>query len=268
MMELIGAAATLGLAKGGNQVALDLGASVPGLLGVTVRLAIGEPPQRLAWFSVGPEGETVRTAQTRLLTVVELSAGGLLGASVRLPLYVELASAEARLSRVTCEAGGSRVSVAARPGIAAVRIADPDTGALTNFSRAPALSPARLVTLPLLKVTGAAHVEMANQNFSTLQFSASDIRDGKIKRVSTTDFTSSLTASLLGNLSVGVDIGGLGLGLGSPALVRSTLTTLLSTATPVIDQTLASVLGTLGITLGEADVRVHAASCGRAVLVQ
>lgn len=270
VLELASAAAFLAAANGKHQVAANLGAAVPGILSTSVRLAIGEPPQRSPWFTVGQEGAVVRTAQTRLLIDAEIGGpGGVLGAKLRLPLYLELAPAEARLDRVSCPSGladSLKVTVSARPGIAALRIADPDTGALANFSRSPALAPARIVTLPLVKVTGAAHVAMANPNWTALHFSRSEVEARAVKRVSTTGIAGSLTSALLSDLDLNVDV--IGIGIGLPSLLAGTVAGTLSAAAPAVDTLLLTVLSTLGITLGEADVRVHGASCGRPMLVQ
>src|SRR5690606_29438243 len=114
----------------GKQVGLDLGATVPGLLSVSVDLGIGEPPQKSPWFTIGAGGEVVRTAQTRLRVVAEIgnhnALAGLLGARIRIPLYLELAYAEARLKSVACPTGrpeSVEVKVAARPGIANLYLA-------------------------------------------------------------------------------------------------------------------------------------------------
>ncbi|HBY27961.1 MAG TPA: hypothetical protein DEH75_15715, partial [Bradyrhizobium sp.] len=70
-------------------------------------------------------------------------------------------------------------------------------------------------------------------------FSYSDIQAGTKKTVTTTNFLTSLTSSLLGDLTL--NIGGIPLpGLG--ALV----TGILSAVTSPIDQVLASLLSTLG----------------------
>jgi uncharacterized membrane protein len=42
----------------------------------------------------------------------------------------------------------------------------------------------------------------------------------------------------------------------------------LGAVTPVLDKLLYNLLGMLGISLGQADVRVTGATCGRALLVQ
>lgn len=270
VLEVLSAATLLSAATGRDQIRFDLNASAHGLAGASVTLAIGEPAQRSPWLRVGRAGEVVRTAQTRLFVELTLAGPkGLLGNALRLPLYFELASAEAKATGISCPAGdseGFKVSIAARPGIVSLRIADPDTAALTDFSRAPALAPARIVTLPLVKVTGAALASVSDRNFTTLRFDADDIDARAVKRVTTTDFTQSLANSLLSSLQLDVDL--VGLSLAPPAALRTTVANVLAAATPGIDAILNGLLGTLGVTLGEADIRVHGASCGRPVLVQ
>ena len=260
--DILGAGAAL--SNGTNQVKVDLGASIPGLLSATVDIAIGEPPQSSPWFTVGETGDVVRTAQTRLKLVVEVGGpGGLIGTSVKLPLYVELAYAEGKLTDINCS-GNQQVKVAARPGIAELRIAE--VGSLTDFGRDPAFSPATIVKAPLLTVTGSARVEMANITPTTPTFSRSDIDKGVTKSVSTKDFTQSLTKSLIEDLHLNVQIGGIGLAL--PSTITQTVSGLLSAATPSVDALLAGLLESLGVKLGAADIRVTGLSCGRATLVQ
>lgn len=267
-LEMLTAAAAV--ANGENQVRLNLGANVPGLLAVTVDLAIGGPPQRSTWFAIGEAGTIVRTAQTRLLVTVEVGGpGGLLGASIKLPIYVELAFAEAKLTDISCTPGSpqrTKVKVAARPGIALLRIAETSAGSLADFRNPPPLAPAKLVKTPLVSVEGQAKIEVANLLWADLTFDRKDIDQGTIKTVSTRDFTESLTASLLGNLKL--DIKAAGLGLGLPGGLAPAIEQVLGKATPQIDDLLYSLLSALGVRLGEADVRVTGVSCGRSVLVQ
>ncbi|MGE0501516.1 MAG: pilus assembly protein TadG-related protein [Rhizobiaceae bacterium] len=267
MQVLTGGAA---IANGTNHLRLDLAANLPGVLAATIDLAVGEPMQSSPPVAVGAAGATVKTAQVRLLVSIEIGGpGGLLGTRIALPIYLEIARAEARLSSVTCTSGrpdSLRVGVAARPGVLDARIATVDAARLSDFSGDPAFSQARILTAPLVSVAGQAHVAMENQTATTLTFDRDDIDRGTIRTVATRNFTQSLTQSLLGNLSLTVNVAGLGIGV--PSNLASTVSNLLSAATPAIDVLLASVLSTLGIRIGEADVRVHGAICGRPVLVQ
>ena len=252
------------LANGTNQVKLNLGATIPGLLSVTVDVAVGEPPQQSPWFAIGETGDLVRTAQTRLKLIAEVGGpGGLLGTSIKLPVYVEVAFAEAKLTDIDCT-GNKRVAIAARPGVVELRIAE--TGALSDFSVDPSFAPAKIVTAPLVTITGSADIQMSNLAATPLSFSGSEIEKRTVKSVSTKNFTQSLTKSLLEDLKLDVKIGGLGLGL--PSVLGQTVSGILATVTPAVDQLLYGVLETLGVKIGEADVRVTGISCGRSVLVQ
>ena len=74
----------------------------------------------------------------------------------------------------------------------------------------------------------------------------------------------SLTGSLLGDLSLNVQVGPLGLPIpGLGGLVCG----IIGNAAGSIDQLLAQVLATLGIGIGQADVWVTGVRCDRAVLV-
>jgi uncharacterized membrane protein len=265
VLELLTAAAAL--ANGSNQVAIDLGASVPGLLDTRLGLAIGEPPRHQAWFAFDETGAIVRTAQTRLTLVAEL--GTLLGVRVRLPVYVEVAFAEARLDDVSCPTGrpdSARVEVAARPGVVEAWIGEIDAARLRDFTKRPQVGPASILRAPLVEVTGSAHAAMANPSPTTLSFTAGDVAAVRAKSVSTRDFTSSLAGSLLSDLSLKPRV--LGLGIGIPSNLTGTVGTILAGATQPVDALLGNLLALLGVRLGEADVRVHSVACGRPVLVR
>lgn len=265
VMDILTASAAV--ANGQHQVQLNLGASIPGILGARLDLAIGEPAQMSPWFAIGGSGQIVRTAQTRALLTVELA--GVLGVSIKLPVYIELAFAEAKLTDISCPGGrpdSLRVRIAARPGIASLRVAEVGAATLGDFRNQPAFAPAKILQAPLVTVTGQAFVEMANASYTTLNFNRQDIADRTIKTVSTRNFTQSLTQSLLGNLHLQVSVAGLGLGL--PSNLTGTVGNILGAATPAVDTLLYSVLSALGVRLGEADIRLHGATCSRSVLVQ
>lgn len=267
VMDIIGGGAAI--ANGGNQVRLNLGAEVPGLLGLTLDVAVGEPPQFSPWLTLGERGDFVRTAQTRLLLTAEIGAAGALGASVKLPVYVELAFAEGSLANIECPTGhpeSLRVTIAARPGVAELRIASLDAARLGDFTRKPSFARARIVNATLVSIYGQAHVEIANLAPTNLVFNKREIDQVAVKSVSTRNLAQSLTQSLLSTLRLDVEI--IGLGLGLPGNLGNSLANLLGTVTPAIDGVLYNILTTLGVRVGEADVRVHGATCGRSVLVQ
>jgi uncharacterized membrane protein len=185
------------------------------------------------------------------------------------PIYLELAFAEGQLGDIACPTGrpdSLDVKVKARPGVAEAWLGEVDTAGMENFSKSPAVLPAQLVKAPLVTATGTAHATMSNPSPTTLEFSASDIGKAAVKSVSTHNFTGSLFKSLLGDLQLDVKVGGLGLSL--PGVLNNTLTNVLGAASPAVDTLLDNVLATLGIKIGEADIRVTGGVCGRSVLVQ
>lgn len=250
--------AMLELSGGDRQVALNLGARA-GLADLDVWLAIGERPNRSPWLAVTKTGQPIiRTAQARLY-IEARTAQSLSGlAQVKLPLLVELASSEARLEEIDCE-GTRSVRVGVRPGVARARIGTTNIAALNNFKAAPVVQAASLVNVAgLVVIKAAADIEAADQTFKPLTFSDAQITAQTAQTVKSTGFTSGLVSSLLGRMQLDVKVIGLGLGLGN---LTQALGGLLSPLGPVLDGVVNSVLDTLGLSFGEADVVVHGATC-------
>ncbi|RUZ48351.1 hypothetical protein, partial [Mesorhizobium sp. M7A.F.Ca.US.003.02.1.1] len=284
--------AAAGLANGSKQVDVALGATIPGVLSTTLAIAIGEPPQSSPWLAVGEAGTVVRTAQTRIKLLFTLGAGsnpnlsgGISLLSVRLPLNVEVAYAEAKLTDISCPTGPDslKVTIAAKPGVAALKLAASDTDsnptAFANFSNEQSFSDANiadaslnllLLKIPLLQVKGSAGADVTNVNPTNLVFNKTEIAAKIIKATPTRDLTQTLTASLVNDLSLYVGpLGIIGLDLTAIlGVVKQPVLALLKTVTAPVDTLLYSLLDTLGVHLGVADVRVTGATCGRAVLVQ
>jgi uncharacterized membrane protein len=259
--------ATGAIANGTNQIAASANLGLPGIASVAVMATIGEHPQGTSWVTVGTEGASVHTAQTRVLLAITLLGSGTVSA-VNLPLYVEVASGTATLSAVSCgppDVTASSVTLGVTPGIVDAWIGNVSATEMTNFTSKPNPGAATLVNLGAVTVTGRAHAGMGNTTPTPVAFSYSDIAAQTKKTVTTTNFTASLTGSLLGDLALSVNVGPLGLpvpGLG-PAV-----TGIIGGATASIDQVLASVLATLGIGIGQADVGVSGFRCDGAVLVK
>ena len=81
-----------------------------------------------------------------------------------------------------------------------------------------------------------------------------------VKTAKTTSFTGSLVGSLLGDL----ELNAAGISLG---LIGRGAEALLTAAHPHAGPTISTLLETLGLSLGEADVRVYGVRCSQAVLV-
>ncbi|RUT30334.1 hypothetical protein EMQ25_13570 [Arsenicitalea aurantiaca] len=269
-LEVLGAAAMLG--TGNRQVEITAPVEVPGLLSLSTRLAIGDPPQGSAWYRIGPAGGVVRTAQVRMRFVARLLGSPvLLGAQVSVPLFLEIASGEARAIDATCPTGpGHRggAVIAAEPGLARLVLGTVPDEAFGNFA-SPANPPAAtLLHVPIvLSITAEAEARVGNGTPAPLVFSSADIAAGTVRSARTADFTQSLTATLLGSLNPTIRPLGLGIGLSPVSLIRSTLIGLLTPLGREVDRVLLEVLDVLGLSLGEVDVIVHDVRCTTPVLV-
>lgn len=265
-LDLVSAAAQI--ANGARQLDLGLAVNVPGLASVSLKLGIGERPVGTSLVRVDRMGASVHTAQTRLLLTLTLVGSGQ-ASLVRLPLYLELASATARLSSISCGAGditSARVTLGVTPAVADAWIGQVSNAEFSNFSTRPNPPAATLLNLAgLAKVTGRAHVTISNTGETPVSFSYAEIQRADKKTTSTQNFVASLLSRLVGDLDLRVEL--LGLGLPIPGLDGAVAGVIAGAATP-LDQVLTSLLNTLGIGLGQADSWVSGVRCGGAVLIQ
>ncbi|KDA00588.1 hypothetical protein HPO_01125 [Hyphomonas polymorpha PS728] len=268
VMELVTAAITA--SNGAHQATLDLGTTVPGLLKTSVELVIGERPKSSPWLRLSGPNAVVTTAQTRLKVEFELPGAALLaGAKVRIPLYVEVASAEAQLRAVSCQSsrsGAPVVTIAARPAVGRVMIGDIKRNEFAQIGRTMNVSLTKIVDTLLLDVRAKADVRVGNERSTDLSFSRADIDANRSQTATTRDFTSSLLGSALRELDVRIDAGPLS--LATPSLVQAALAATLTPVLEPVDSVVFNLLATLGVHLGEADVRVHGVTCQAPVLVQ
>lgn len=265
-LELLNAAAVI--AGNGKQIDLAVGASVPGLTSIALSVAIGEPPQH-AWYRVGEKGGVARTAQTRLKLTVKLLGGPvLLGAGVTLPIYVEVAYAEARIRSLSCPAFGKQAGTAVvdvLPGAARLAIGNLSGASFTDFSAFPVVDQATILNALLLKIKARAAVVVGQTSPILLNFSAEDVKQATIKTATNHTIVGSLSKSLLDGLDIDVDV--LGIGLSTDAVIEAAVRALVAPLAPVLDSTIFGVLEVLGVGIGEADVRVYSVTCSRPVLV-
>lgn len=258
--------ATAQLANGTHQIAANLNLGLPGIASVTLQITVGERPVGSGWITIGQAGASVHTAQTRILAIVQLLGGGSV-AAVNLPVYVEVAAGTATLNSVSCgypNIASSTAQLGVSPGIVDAWIGGVSNADMTNFTTKPNPPAATIVDLGAIRVTGRAHATMANTAATNVNFSYADIQAQTKKTVNTTSFTSSLTGSLLGDLSLSIQVGPLALPI--PGLGPQ-VTSIISGATGSIDTLLNTVLQTLGVGLGQADVWVAGIRCDGAVLV-
>jgi len=258
--------ASAALANGTHQIAAAANLNLPGIASVALTATVGELPRGTSWIAVGTQGASVHTAQTRVLLQLKLLGSGSVSV-VNLPIYVEVAYGTATLDAVSCgypDVSSSTVRLGVTPGIVDAWIGNVSVAELNNFTSKPNPGPAKLVDLGAVTVSGKAHAGIGNTASTPVTFSYADIQAMTRKTVTTSNFTQSLTASLLGDLSLNIQVGPLGLPI--PGL-GGLVTGIIGNATGSIDQVLAQVLATLGIGLGQADVWVTGIRCDRAVLV-
>lgn len=265
-LDIVSAVAQI--ANGNRQIDVGLNLNLPGVAAASLKLGIGERPVGTSLVRVGRAGASVHTAQTRLLLTVELVGSGA-ASLVRVPVYLELAAATARITGIQCSPGDvstSRVTLGVTPAVVDAWIGQVSMAEFNNFSRAPNPPAATLVNAAgLAKVTGRAHVTMTNLSEASVSFSYPEIQRSEKKTTSTQNFVATLLGRLVGDLELRVEA--LGLGLGLPGLDGLVSGVIGNAATP-LDQILNGVLGTLGIGLGQADSWVSGVRCGGAVLVR
>ena len=258
--------ATAQLANGSHQIATSVNLGLPGIANVSVMATVGERPVGSGWVELGAQGASVHTAQTRILLSIQLAGSGPVS-GVNLPVYVEVASGTATLNAVSCglpNIGTSRVTLGATPGIVDAWIGGVTAADMTNFAVKPNPPAATLVNVGGITVSGKAHAGMGNTTPTNVDFTYVDIQSAVKKTVTTSNFTSSLTSSLLGDLSLSVNAGPLAIPVPG---IGGTVSGILNGATSSVDQTLASVLATLGVGIGQVDLWVMGIRCDGAVLV-
>lgn len=248
-----------------RQIALNL--AVPGLAATRLVLALGGGQAHSPLLTVTAARDViVRTAQTRLY--LESSVGtpipGLF--SLRVPVYAELAAAEARLSAIDCTVGssGAGVTLAVTPSVGSVALADVDVGRIAQPGTALIPRAAVLAQAPAIRVQGYANVALGGTQPQSVHFTPADIAAGQVHSVSTNDLAGGIAASLTRDLQLQVSV--LGITTSTGPLANS-IGTLLGTTAPLIDGLLNGVTGVLGVRIGTADVRVHQMRCGQSTLV-
>lgn len=261
------------VANGANQIDVTSNINVPGLLGAHIGITIGERPQGSPWIRFGDKGVEVYTAQTRVRLLAQVAGTGLLsGVSLRVPVYLDIAAARARLTDISCGANPQndlRVTLAVRPSVANAWLAEPvSLAAWKTLGSPPNMMNASIANvLGLITATGRANAEITNISDTSVVFRYADISSLSAKTVKATAATQTLVSSLVSNLSLTVTAAGI-LSLTPTGVLTSLIAAILSPITPALDGVLNGLLKTLGIGLGEADVWVNGVRCDGAALVR
>lgn len=258
-LSLISAIASV--ANGDHQVSLGSGITLPGIASVALDVQIGERPVSSPWLSLGEAGAAVHTAQVWVALRVTVGGSGLLSAvSLRLPIVVEVAQAEARLNDIDCtRRGAPSVDVRATPGILNGWIGETTPFALERFDDPGAVKPARLFSALGIAVTAKAQARIGSMTEQALTFDWTDIAQHASKTVTTRDYTRSLVASLLDSADIKVTV--VGIPLLPVNLVVGAVLSSLSPLTATLDGALNAVLAIAGVNLGQADIWVNGARC-------
>jgi uncharacterized membrane protein len=262
------AAALLEVAGGARQVRLATNANIPGLSSVNIWLAIGERPNHSPWLSVTEDFDVIiRTAQTRLYIEANVQPGGALGvANVRVPLLVEAAAAQARVSDASCSANGEdyTATLAVAPSVGSVSLGQINTADLDNFTRELRPARAELVRVGPARVEGQSRIELGGLAWQSVRFTDADIEAGRVKTVQTRDIAQATLTTLLAQTTLSVRV--VGLGVTVPGLAAVTKNAITPLGAP-LDNLVNGLSDLLGVHLGEADVRVNGVRCGGAALV-
>ncbi|AYJ86444.1 hypothetical protein D3Y57_11300 [Sphingomonas paeninsulae] len=147
---------SLQLANGNNFATIPASSiGVPGVVSIKIAATAIEPPVR-GYFAFGPEGISVHTAQVRLkLDLDVLNLVPQIGLGVKVPLYVEVGSGDARVDTISCSgapATDAKVGVTAHGGVANIYIGAPTDDAMRNFSApvaASAITPVQILNIGL-----------------------------------------------------------------------------------------------------------------------
>lgn len=271
-----------------HAVALQVaGINIPGVANTNLSMTVIEPPQ----IGVGPVGTTAHTAQVRLsLNVTALSGTALTGneSLLDIPLYLEIAPADATLSAIQCNVSdGSdvrdNVTVAVSPGLVNAYLGKLPADAMGNTSdswsaiiaggQAVPLVNVKLLGIPVATLNARSSVSLSSapashtfgvdpavplaqqpgMTWSTASSSGIGLGDVVTSLLTSTHLQTSST--LLG-ASLGIDLGALLNGL--TALLQPVLVTLFDTLDA---QLVRPLLQALGIELGSADVRLMSVDC-------
>lgn len=294
-----------------NWIDLDLGLTVDGLVDADASFRLLEHARSSGRVFVGQPNAKLHTAQSRLRTKLELDHNllGSLGVGVqalklRLPLYLELASAETELIHANCRPEHSDTVVAAfqtgptpMDGASGPRVTEVFLG---HFNEERLLSGQKLtpsdlgyadlldisvevsvpllpsIKLGLLTLQAKGHAVVGASETDFVFFTNQNVLDGNTRAsLSTNEALSTAISSLLGGngLSIRVKpqhqslIGALLAPVVNAVLALLQNGLLLSVA-GIVDTVLDATLDVAGVNVGNADLELLSSDCGTPRLVQ
>ncbi|MBM1849749.1 TadG family pilus assembly protein [Pseudosulfitobacter pseudonitzschiae] len=284
----------------------SLNLNVPNLLATDVTLVVGERPAWIVFGEKGATAHTAQVRMKLDLTLDTNILSGILPlldvVSVELPVYLEIASATVTLTDLDCGAADDEIrttfDVGIDPlvGVTGTHVAElflgnfpvPDFEDTTTPLDQSNLEEAKMLGVNIgvsgllgglitvgLDVMVKSHASVGESEKTQEFFTR--LEEGDTRKFGSRKMASSTVSTIVANASIDpVPTGTLGLLSSVLALAKETVSSLVTNLlapilaavlTPV-DSVLDTVLETLGIGIGEADLTLHKAHCGRIVLVR
>jgi uncharacterized membrane protein len=237
---------------------------------VSAYLSAGEPMASVAVARVGGGLETSQVRLALMVTVPDVDLG-VAQATIRVPVYVQMAAGRAQVAAIPCQRDATMVRINATPTAVSARIGNVDPALLSDYAEDPGFPQASIVSLKVLgipvEIEATAEVSAAPGPVQTLNYTQSDIDTGIVRSAGAGN--QHLLSDLAGDLNLTVKGSGL-TGLVSNIvattvmpLLRPVLVSVLSSLDPAV----YTLLQTAGLQLGTTSVIVHGVSCGRPTIV-
>lgn len=244
---------------------LDVTSELPGGGSAKLWLAVGSPMAHSPLIAISNDQKVIlRSSQVRLYLDTQLISPL---AKVKLPIVVEMGAAAARITSINCNptVDAKAVTLGVTTSPATLGIGTINLSEFQDVGRPLMLTPAQLVTLPLVHISGESEVILSDDNEKLVGFSRPEIADLTLKTVSSSGAVQGVVSSLVDRMSLSVKV--IGLDAGVPAgTVKSGATDAILAAAPALDKIIDQAMDTLGVHIGQADTRVDALQCGRAFL--
>jgi uncharacterized membrane protein len=258
----------------GQVTDIGTGVSVPlSNTSVATRIATNKP---MAYVANARPGRSLQSAQVRIALTATLTDIDLLvtSAKIQVPLYLEMAPGEAKLTDMPCVPGDVRAMMAARSGALSLQFGTVTDAALRDFSRPVTPATAPILDISLLgipiQVRASGSAKALDSQTMPVPFTQNDIDNGRVKSVG--NGGGAPFAALADDLTLSTSI------LGNPGLVgllfNDQLDTLTGALKPVVaglldklDDPVNALLTTLGLQLGIIDLRMYDARCRVPTLV-
>lgn len=283
LLNLVTASAMLSNQKHFIQIP-GVGVNVPGIANIALGLNVISPPS-IAYGEPGRDANgqwrtQAHTAQVALSLHIQLLT--LLGGTgvVNIPLYLEVAPAQAHLTSLTCgtPVSQSQVVIGANTGLLTAVIGDPLPNALNNTTQSIPQLTQNFQGVDLVNVLGLITVHLNHplivplsaqglNGYQNLYFTGQPSQ--------TRDVTTNALGSAVGQTltaleqelqkpgALNVSVVGLNLPVGDiVAALLGILTSALQPILQVLNALVAPLLNLLGIQIGQAAVDYNALSCG------